>query len=99
MIARITQSTIQFGAPFSLSGVSRILPPGDYTLAEDDELIEGLPWLAYRRVGAFLYLPDASSNDKSSRPVPVDYSEIEIARRQNQEKTPHLGEVFVEIAI
>jgi hypothetical protein len=86
MIARITQSTIHFGAPFSLSGVNRILPPGDYTLAEDDELIDGLPWLAYRRVAAFLYLPDVSSNDKPARPIPVDYSELETARRQDQQK-------------
>ena len=84
MIARITQSTVHFGAPFSLSGVNRILPPGDYTLAEDDELIEGLPWLAYRRVGAFLYLPDVSSHDKP-RPGPVDYSELETVRRQDQQ--------------
>ena len=94
MIARITQSTVHFGAPFSLSGVGRVLPPGDYTLAEDDELVEGLPWLAYRRVAVFLYLPDTSSGGKPDQPVLIDYSQLATARRQDQQKASHLKEDF-----
>jgi hypothetical protein len=47
---RTKHTTVRFTAPFSLSGVDEIQPPGDYAIAEDEELIDGISWLAYRRV-------------------------------------------------
>jgi hypothetical protein len=84
MIARTTQSTVHFGASFSLTGVDQMLPPGDYAVAEDEELIEGPSWIAYRRVATFIHLPNASS--KSIRLVAIDHSELETARRQDQQR-------------
>jgi hypothetical protein len=84
MIARITQSTVHFGAAFSLTGVDQILPPGDYQIAEDEELIEGPSWIAYRRVATFINLPDATT--RSIRLVAINHAELETARRQDQQK-------------
>jgi hypothetical protein len=41
----------------------RIQPPGDYAIDEDEELIDGLSWLAYQRVATFIHLPAISATD------------------------------------
>jgi len=43
--------------PFSLKGVDRMLPPGDYPAVTDEELIEGLSFPVYRRVSMMILLP------------------------------------------
>lgn len=42
MTIRTTDKTITFRRPFCLKGVDRVLPPGDYRVVTDEELIEGL---------------------------------------------------------
>jgi hypothetical protein len=41
MTIRTTSKTITFNRPFCLNGVDRLLPPGDYRVVTDQELIEG----------------------------------------------------------
>jgi len=38
---RTTSKTITFNQPFCLKGVDRLLPPGDYRVVTDEELITG----------------------------------------------------------
>ena len=44
-----------FRHPFSLEGVDGILPAGDYRVLTDEELIDGLSFLAYRRVATLIF--------------------------------------------
>ena len=86
MNTRTKHTTVRFTAPFSLSGVDEIQPPGDYAIAEDEELIDGLSWLAYRRVATFIHLPAISSTDRlRSQLVGIDHSELEDALREDAE--------------
>ena len=50
---------------------------GDYVVDEDEELIEGLPWAAYRRVATFITLPATTENKYRMRLVPIDPEELE----------------------
>jgi hypothetical protein len=59
---RTTRKTVTFTRPFSLSAVDRILPSGTYTIDTDEELIDGLSFLAYRRTATLLHLPATSNN-------------------------------------
>ena len=87
MTTRTKHTTVRFTAPFSLSGVDEIQPPGDYAIAEDEELIDGLSWLAYRRVATFIHLPAISSTDRlRSQLVGIDHSELEGALREDAEQ-------------
>jgi hypothetical protein len=54
---RTTRTTISFSQPFKLRDLDDIQPAGDYLLDTDEELIEGLSRLAYRRVATLLHLP------------------------------------------
>ena len=47
---RTIRRTIAFRRPFYLKGVDRLLPPADYRVVTDEELIDGLSFSAYRRV-------------------------------------------------
>jgi hypothetical protein len=87
MNTRTKHTTVTFTAPFSLSGVDGIQPPGDYAIAEDEELIDGLSWLAYRRVETFMHLPAISSTNRlKSQLVAIDHSELEDALREDAQQ-------------
>jgi len=47
MTTRTIRRTITFLQPFYLKGVDRLLPPRDYNVVTDEELIEGLSFSAY----------------------------------------------------
>lgn len=40
-----------------LGGLEGKLPAGDYDIDHDEELIDGMSWLAWRRVATFIHLP------------------------------------------
>ena len=87
MNTRTKHTTVKFMAPFSLRGVEEIQPPGDYAIDEDEELIDGLSWLTYRRVATFIHLPAVSSTDRlKSQLVAIDHSELEAAMRQDEDQ-------------
>jgi hypothetical protein len=86
MNTRTKHTTVKFTAPFALRGVEEIQPPGDYAIDEDEELIDGLSWLAYRRVATFIHLPAVSSADGlKSQLVAIDRFELEAAMRQDDQ--------------
>ena len=74
---RTTREAVTFDYPFSLDGVEGVQPPGTYTIVMDEDLIEGLSFLAYRRVATTIYLPFGSG---SMQAVRVDPRELDAAR-------------------
>ena len=46
MTMRTSSKTVTFRRPFRLKGVDRMLPPADYRVVTDEELIEGLSFPA-----------------------------------------------------
>jgi hypothetical protein len=60
MTVRTIRRTISFLRPFYLKGVDRVLPPRDYDVVTDEELIEGLSVSAYRRVSTAIFVPAPS---------------------------------------
>jgi len=62
MTMRTTEKTITFHRPFCLKGVDRLLPPADYRVMTDEELIEGLSFPAYRRVLTAIFVPAPSGS-------------------------------------
>ena len=57
MTMRTTDQTVTFQRPFLLKGVDRELPPADYRVVTEEELIEGLSFAAYRRVSTVIFVP------------------------------------------
>ena len=92
MNTRTKHTTVKITAPFSLRSVDEIQPPGDYAIDEDEELIDGLSWLTYRRVATFIHLPAVSSMDRlKSQLVAIDHFELEAALRQDEDQAHEQG--------
>ena len=72
MSMRTTRKTITFAKPFSLKGVGRILPAGNYEVVTDEELIEGLSFPVYRRVATMMLAPTQSQNRSSVGMLTID---------------------------
>lgn len=61
MTTRTKHETVTFRHPFSLDGVSGVLPAGDYEVITDEELVEGLSFPVYRRVATMMMIPAQAS--------------------------------------
>ncbi|MDW4500217.1 hypothetical protein R5H30_19675 [Sulfitobacter sp. D35] len=54
MNMRSTISTVTFSNRFTLPGYPGDLPPGDYEVLVEEELLQGLSFEAYRRTATYL---------------------------------------------
>jgi hypothetical protein len=81
---RTTRTTISFLRPFKLRDLDDIQPAGDYLLDTDEELIEGLSRLAYRRVATLLHLPSTSRPQNRTEVFSVSPAELEAALEKDR---------------
>jgi hypothetical protein len=77
---RTTRETVIFEHPFSLCAVDGVQTAGTYSVETDEDLIEGLSFLAYRRVATTIYLPLPYGGSGSLQAVRVDPRELDEAR-------------------
>jgi len=73
---RRTRQTFTFDQPFSLSVIDEMQPAGTYKVDIDEEPIEGLSFLAYRRVATTIYLPLPHGGAGSVQAVRVEPGEL-----------------------
>ena len=83
MTVRTTRTTISFSQPFELRDLDGIQPAGDYLLDTDEELIEGLSRLAYRRVATLLHLPSTSRPQDRTEVFSVSPAELDAALQKD----------------
>jgi len=62
MSIRTTRKIVKFSGPFTMEGVGRVLPAGNYEVVTDEELIEGLSFPVYRRVATMMLAPTQTSH-------------------------------------
>jgi hypothetical protein len=80
MTTRTQRKTVVFSHPFRLKGVDRDLPPGDYEVVTDEELIEGLSFAVYRRVSTAIIVPAQSHQASSVEMVAIDPRDLQSAQ-------------------
>lgn len=83
MLTRTRRKTIVFTHAFLLKGVERSLPPGDYEVVTDEQLIEGLSFPVYRRVSTMIVVPLGSPRGPSVEMVTVDPLDLQAAQDQD----------------
>jgi hypothetical protein len=72
---------VTFSRPFTLKGVDRILPAGNYRVVTDEELIEELSFPVYRRVSTMIFVPGKSAS--SVEMVAVDPLDLQVAQERD----------------
>jgi hypothetical protein len=80
MTTRTQRKTVVFSHPFRLRGLDRVLPPGNYEVVTDEELIEGLSFPAYHRVSTSIIVPAQSHQASSVEMVPIDPRDLQSAQ-------------------
>jgi hypothetical protein len=85
MMTRTKRETLKFIHPFFLKGVDRTLPPGEYQVVTDEELIEGLSFPVYRRIATMMFVPAQSHSGSSIEMVTVDPLDLQAARDRDAE--------------
>ena len=78
MTSRIRRETLVFSRPFRLRGWKEPHPAGTYALETEEELIDGLSFTAYRRVGTTL-TREATPGGHCRQVIPVDLADLEAA--------------------
>ena len=81
MTTRTTSRTVTFHRPFYLKGVDRLLPPANYRVVTDEELIEGLSFPAYRRVWTAIFVPAPSGS--AVEMATIDPADLQVAQEQD----------------
>ena len=75
---RSTTMDITFRHAFALKGLGNAVPPGTYRIDIEEEPIDGLSFMAYRRLATFIRVPVAGRSG-SSQDLLVDPKELERA--------------------
>ena len=57
MATRTKETFVRFAHPFMIEGMERTLPAGEYRIVTEEEPIEGLSFLVYRRISTSIVLP------------------------------------------
>ena len=81
MTTRTTTKSVTFHRPFYLKGIDRLLPPADYRVATDEEVIDGLSFAAYRRVSTVIFVPAESGS--AVEMVAIDPLDLQTAQDQD----------------
>ncbi|GLS21555.1 hypothetical protein GCM10007874_45720 [Labrys miyagiensis] len=77
MNIRTSHITVIFAKPFLLEGFADRQPAGEYRVDIDEERIEGISFLAYRRVAALIHLPKISAPQNSTQSVTMRPTEFD----------------------
>jgi hypothetical protein len=81
MIARSHSKSVVFSHSVELKGVHRLLPPGEYRVVTDEELIEELSFPVYRRVSTMIFVSGKSAS--SVEMVAIDPQDLQAAQEHD----------------
>jgi hypothetical protein len=80
---RSTVERVTFRHAFRLKDLEQDQPPGTYEVETDEEPIQGLSFIAYRRVATAIRIPMLGRSTGSSQTIPIDPRDLEAARARD----------------
>jgi len=81
MTTRSRRETVTFRHPFRIKGIDRVLPPGDYEVITDEEMIEGLSFASFRRVATMIMVPAAAPRSSTMEMISIGSVDLSDAQR------------------
>lgn len=79
MIARSLSKMVVFNNSFLLRGIDRHLSAGSYRVVTDEQLIKGISFPVYRRVGTVIFVPAPTQGMSSIEMVTIDPLDLQAA--------------------
>lgn len=86
MQTRTRRSTASFRHPFFLAGLDDAQPAGEYDIDEDEQVVEGVSWIAWHRVATFIHLPAIRAGARSRQMVGIDHADLEAALELDRQR-------------
>ena len=83
MNERTTRKSVTFLHPFSLVGIDEILEAGTYIVETLEEVIEGLSFVAYRRVSTTIVTAGEGYGQGARQVITIDSRDLEAAQEQD----------------
>jgi len=84
---RTTRTTVSFVNPFILRSLEGVQPAGEYVVLLDDEQIEGLSRVAYRRVATLFQTPGTLASQLLIQSFPISKTELDAALMKDRHQT------------
>ena len=88
MTTRTTTKSITFTHPFVLGDLDVVFPPGVYSVETDEETVDGVAFLAYRRISVVFYLPSPTGNPVLARAITMQPHELDAALLRDTAPAP-----------
>lgn len=89
---RSFRTTLAFPRPFTMDGYPDELPAGAYEMLAEEELLEGLSFVAYRRTATFLSVRGSGPNAGRTELHPIQDCDLEAALGPGwKEATAHVS--------
>ncbi|MDR6632362.1 hypothetical protein J2X72_001146 [Phyllobacterium sp. 1468] len=85
MVTRVKHSVVQFAHPFTLPGIEGTMPPGEYGVDEDEEIIDGMLLVSYRRVATYITVPARNIASSKRQVFAINYGELSAALEWDRE--------------
>jgi hypothetical protein len=92
MVNRTSRTVVCFSSTFGLPNVDGPQPAGSYHVDHDEEAIESLSRLAWRRVASFIDLPGIGQHGTMHQVAPINPVGLDAAiekDRKNHERFDH----------
>jgi hypothetical protein len=80
---RVTRNTVTFRHPFEIAGVEDEQPAGRYVVETTEEPIDGLSFLAYRRVSTTITLASRRFGPTSRQVVTINPADLVAAQARD----------------
>ncbi len=80
MTERTTESLVTFRHPFALRDVDGIQPPGTYHVETVELAIDGLSFVAFRRISTTITLPAVEASGAQRQFVEIDPADLAAAQ-------------------
>ena len=87
MTTRTTTKSVTFIHPFVLGDLDEVFPPGAYSVETDEERVEGVAFVAFRRVSVVFHLPSRTGNPVLTRVITMHPRELDAALLRDKETT------------
>lgn len=84
MNTRSSMSTVTLLHPFTLSGDHDVLPAGTYEVLVEEELLQGLSFLAYRKTASYLIVVGKGRNAGRTEMREIFGNDLEAVLRDDQ---------------
>ncbi len=85
MTTRSTRKFLTFRFPFTLKGIDRRLPAGDYQVITDEAIIEDLSFPVYRRTSTMILAPSSPHEPAAIEMLTVDPDDLKQAHVRDSE--------------